>query len=72
MVRVTSVARFQTDSLITAAARGFATGDPLGALETRSPCAPTRLRSRFEASRWRSSSLVVLGAGQRLLAAVKC
>ena len=44
------------DSLITAAARALAAGDPLGALN-RAPCATTRLRSRFEASRWRSSAI---------------
>jgi len=44
------------DPLITAAARALAAGDPLGALN-RSPCATTRLRSRFEASRWRGSAI---------------
>jgi hypothetical protein len=44
------------DSLITAAARALAAGDPLGALNG-SPCATTRLPSRFEASRWRSSAI---------------
>ena len=42
------------DSLITAAARALAAGDPLGALNRVALARRSRLRSRFAASRWRS------------------
>jgi hypothetical protein len=47
------------DSLITAAARALAAGASARRTEAGSPCATTRLRSRFEASRWRSSAMSI-------------
>jgi hypothetical protein len=45
------------DSLITAAARALAAGDPLGALEARRPARRSLRRSRCAASPWRSSAI---------------